>query len=87
MESERAGRLSSVYGRSWRKLLSKMTAIIQKKTKHSLPLLSREQEVGLESVAEGAVDFEMVLIFNCFSLTFCIILHKKITCKSSSPSP
>lgn len=51
--------------------------IIQKKTKHSLPLLSREQEVGLESVAEGAVDFEMVLIFNCFSLTFCIILHKK----------
>lgn len=85
---EHGGQLSSVYRRCWRKL-QKVTCddstVIPRKTKQSLPLLSRSKEVGLLLVAEGIVDLEIIFIFLVSALPFASFCIKEITFLSSFP--
>lgn len=53
------------------------SSVILRKTKQSFPLLSSKQEAGVGLIAQGVMDLDVPFIFNYFSLTFCIILHKR----------
>lgn len=70
------GQLSSAYGRFWRKPLPAMTHLHLQEDRTSLPPLS---STGSSSGSGSwpTVALEMIFLSNCFSLSSCIILHKR----------